>query len=212
MRIGGSKTGRSKTGGRGAFGFTLVEVIVVLLIVALFSGVLLTGFDRLFEIRLRLATFLDGVEAPVLVSDWFRSTVEGLVPDADTGRDRFVGEARRFSGLSLTALNQSPGIPIRITWELVFDAEAGRSYLRYRNATQAPMTIASWPGDAGRLLYCGSDLSCRDAWATKPGGPEREQQRAQLPTLIRLDAVKGTEPWTILAAPVASRTPIPESR
>lgn len=190
-------------------GFTLVELLVVLVIIALFSGVLLTGFDRVLDIRQRLATFLDGVEAPVLVADWFRSTVSGLVPDADTGRDRFVGEPRRFTGLTLAPLNQTAGVPIRIAWEVVFDPDSGRSYLRYRNGAEAPLTIASWPGDTGGLVYCGADYACRDTWSTDPKAPRQAGHPPQLPSLIRLAAVKGTEAWTILAAPVASPAALP---
>ena len=64
---------RERTGTGAAAGFTLVELLVVLMIVALISGVLLSGFERVLDIRLRLAAFLDGVEAPTLVADWFRA-------------------------------------------------------------------------------------------------------------------------------------------
>jgi prepilin-type N-terminal cleavage/methylation domain-containing protein len=74
-----------------ATGFTLVEMLVVLVIAALISGVLLSAFERVLDIRVRLAAFLDGVDAPTLVADWFRASVGGLVPDAKTGRDRFAG-------------------------------------------------------------------------------------------------------------------------
>src|SRR5438067_13335496 len=84
-----------------AAGFTLVELLVVLVIAALISGVLLSGFERVLDIRLRLAAFLDGVDAPTLVADWFRASVGGLLPDAKTGHDRFAGNIRRMTGLSL---------------------------------------------------------------------------------------------------------------
>ncbi len=83
-----------------AAGFTLVELLVVLVVAALISGVLLSGFERVLDIRLRLAAFLDGVDAPTLVADWFRASVGGLVPDAHTGRNRFAGNVRHMTGLS----------------------------------------------------------------------------------------------------------------
>ncbi len=186
----------------GAGGFTLVELLVVLVITALVSAVLLSGFERVLDIRLRLAGFLDGVDAPILVADWFRASVGGLVPDAKTGRDRFAGSTRRLTGLSLAPLNDTAGVPTRITWEIAFDADAGRSYLRYRNGAEAEMTIASWPGDYGGLSYCGSDLACHSAWPL-------DQPSTELPALIRLDALKGSEAWPILAAPQSTRDPPP---
>ena len=196
-------TAHSRSGN--ADGFTLVELLVVLAITALISGVLLTALGRVLDIRLRIAEFLDGVEAPVLVADWFRSSVEGLVPDNPTGHDRFIGRSRKMTGLSLAPVNSPPGVPTPIAWEIVYEADAGRSYLRYRNGGDRAMTLASWPGDYGALRYCGADLVCHDSWPADRGG-------VQLPALIRLDAVKGTEPWPILAAPESDRDPLPGRR
>lgn len=182
-------------------GFTLTELLVVLVIVALVSGVLLSGFERVLDIRLRLAAFLDGVEAPVLVADWFRSSVAGLLADPAAGKDRFAGFPRRLSGLSIAPINGSAGVPTPIAWEVAYEPGAGRSYLRYRNDNDREMTIASWPGDYGGLRYCGADRTCHDSWPLSKESPE-------LPALIRLDAIKGTEPWPILAAPQADRNPL----
>lgn len=193
---------RGPAAGRGGAGFTLVEVLVVLVIAALVSGVLLAGFERVLDIRLRLTSFLDGVEGPTLVADWFRASVKGLVPDARSGHDRFGGNARRMSGLSLAPLNAATAVPTAITWELTFDPDAGRSYLRYRNGAGSEMTIASWPGDYGRLSYCGGDFTCHPSWPP-------DQRSSQLPALVRLDIRKGDDPWPILAAPQADRDSYP---
>lgn len=182
-------------------GFTLVELLVVLVIVALISGVLLSAFDRILDIRLRLATFLDGVEAPTLVADWFRSTVDGLVADTRTGAGHFNGDAHHLTGLTLAPLDGAAGVPTVMVWEVVYDAGAGRTHLRYRDRNDHTMDIASWPGDLGDLRYCGADFVCRDRWP-----PDKDA--SELPLLIRLDAIKGDAPWPILAAPRADRTPL----
>jgi hypothetical protein len=173
----------------------------VLALVGLLSFVLLSGFERVLDIRLRLTTFLDGVEAPVLVADWFRATIGGLVADSSNGPDRFVGRPRQMTGLSLAPLSGTAGVPTRITWEVIFDDQTGRSALRYHNDAGQPMTVASWPGDTGGLHYCGADLVCRDNWPPDP-------RATQLPLLVQLDAVKGSEKWSILAAPLSDRAPL----
>ena len=182
-------------------GFTLLELLVVLVIIGIVSGVLLTAFERVLDIRLRLAAFLDGVEAPTLVADWFRSSIGGLVPDAPAGTGRFAGGPHKLTGLSLAPLNGTAGVPTRVAWEIGFDVDAERSYLRYRNGDDEAMTIASWPGAAGGLRYCGPDFACHETW------PPDERAVAQLPMLVRLDAVKGAEPWPILAAPQGEHAP-----
>jgi hypothetical protein len=149
-----------------------------------------------------LAPFLDGVDAPTLVADWFRASIGGLVADAPDGNGRFAGNARRMTGLSLAPLNATAGVPTQVTWAVVFDADAGRTYLRYRNGEGREMTLASWPGNYGGLRYCGSDFACRETWPP-------DSRSDELPALVRLDAVKGSEPWPILAAPQSDRNPPP---
>ena len=204
-RVSGQRRGRGRVRGgeqRAAAGFTIIEILVVLIIVAAISGVLLFAFERVLDIRVRLAAFLEGTDVPTLIAGWFRDSVEGLLPDAKGGADQFTGDARGFSGLSVAPIDGMAGVPIRIGWELDFDAYAGRTYLRYRTADAGPLTVASWPGDLGSLSYCSPDLVCGDRW------PPPEAEATELPALIRLDAVKGTQFWPILAAPQADREPL----
>jgi prepilin-type N-terminal cleavage/methylation domain-containing protein len=191
--------GRRPSSLRANGGFTLVELLVVLVIVGLISGVLLAAFDRVLDIRIRLSTFLDGVEAPTLVADWFRSTIGGLVPDSRAGAGYFSGNAHRLIGLTVAPLDEAPGVPMVMTWEVVYDPGTGRTHLRYRDSRDRTLDIASWPGELGGLRYCGPDFVCRDSWP-----PDKDA--SELPLLIRLDAVKGDALWPILAAPRADRS------
>jgi prepilin-type N-terminal cleavage/methylation domain-containing protein len=204
-----SRASRSRTrrgaGPRRPQGFTLVEVIVVLVIVALISGTVLAAFQRVLDVRLRLAAFLDGIDTPDLVAGWFRDSVVGLIPDVKGGPGEFSGTARRFSGLTIAPLNGLSGVPTQVVWQLDFDPDAGRTYLRYQAATDPRMTIASWPDDRGSIQYCTAGLACFNAW---PPPDRRPNQVQQVPTLIRLDIVKGTAPWAILAAPQNDREPV----
>jgi general secretion pathway protein J len=177
-------------------GLSLIELLVVLVVIALIGTVLSTGLERVLDIRLRLAAFLDGTDAPILVADWFRDTVRGMIADAETGRDQFTGKPQIMAALSLAPLNGTAGVPTRITWTLDYDNAAGRTYLRYRNGEGEPMTVASWPGNYGGFRYCGGDLKCHDTWPA-------DQKSPQLPALVRLDAVKGQTIWPILAAPAS---------
>jgi prepilin-type N-terminal cleavage/methylation domain-containing protein len=189
--------------GRATAGFTLIEVLVVLALVALITAILLFAFQRVLDIRVRLAAFLEGTDVPTLIAGWFRGSVDGLLPDVKDGGDQFAGTPRRFSGLSVAPIDGIAGVPTRISWELAFDPDRGRTYLRYQDGDGQPLTVASWPGDLGGLHYCAPDLTCYDNW------PPPIEKPTELPSLIRLDAVRGTEFWPILAAPQADRDPLP---
>jgi len=184
-------------------GFTLIEVMVVLAIVALISGSLMMAFQRVLDVRLRIAAFLDGTDTPNLLAGWFRGSVDGLVADVQGGADQFAGTARQFTGLSVAPINGMAGVPTRIVWQLDYDANEQRTYLRYQAAKDPRLTIASWPDNRGALQYCAADLSCYPAW------PPPGKTVPQVPSLIRLDIVRGTEPWAILAAPAGRLTTRP---
>ena len=201
MSRGSSSKTRRGARPRRAQGFTLVEVIVVLVIVALISGTVLAAFERVLDVRLRLAAFLDGTDTPNLIAGWFRESVAGLIPDVPQGSGEFKGTARRFSGLTLAPLNGMSGVPTPVVWQLEFKDDTGRTYLTYQAAADPRMTIASWPDDRGDIQYCTADLNCYDTW------PPPRRRVAQVPTLIRLDIVKGAAPWAILASPQNDREP-----
>jgi prepilin-type N-terminal cleavage/methylation domain-containing protein len=196
-----------------AGGFTLIEMLVVLVIVAMVSAIVVTSYQRILDIRVRLAAFLDGVDAPTMIAGWFRGSVEGLIADQKGAADVFAGTSRRFAGLSVAALDGTPGVPTRIAWELVFDPVAARTALSYRRDDRDAMMVASWPGDRGQLRYCDPRLVCSENWPPVDllGNPQLGSQRAsQLPALIILDAVRGTAEWPIVAAPQADRDPRPK--
>lgn len=193
---------------RAAAGFTLVEVLIVLLITALVGGILMFAFERVLDIRLRLAAFLEGIDTPTLIAGWFRDSVDGLVADVKDGRTPFAGAPRRFTGLSVAPVDGPSGVPTAITWQLVYNPQTRRTYLRYQAEGEDELTVASWPGDLGNLRYCDGNLDCYPDWPPASdatgGRPAKE-----LPALIRLEAVRGTQFWPILAAPRSARDPLP---
>lgn len=201
------RSGESEGRRRGADcapGFTLIETLVVLVIAAAITAILMFAFDRVLDIRLRLAAFLEGTDVPTLVAGWFRDSADGLVADVKGGRNRFAGNARGFTGLSLAPIDGKPGVPTRISWQLQFNAASDRTYLRYREGAGDRLTIASWPGNLGSLRYCGADLVCHPHWPAS-------DKASELPALIVLEAVKGTAFWPILAAPRSGRNPLPKT-
>ncbi|MDR3415422.1 MAG: hypothetical protein P4L83_04470 [Nevskia sp.] len=179
----------------------MIEILVVLVVMALITGTLLSAYERILDVRIRLVTFTDSVGTPDLVSSWFRDSVDGLIADSKNGPNKFAGGRRRLSGLSLATPTGTPGVPTRILWELGFDPAEDRTSLRFQAGDGPQLAVASWPGDRGGFRYCQPDLQCYESWPPPQGTAE------QLPAVIRLDLVKGSDAWPILAAPRDARDP-----
>ena len=113
-------------------GFTLIEMLVVLIITALVSGVLFQALERSYALQRRFGTELFKVQQGQMAVDWYRQTVQGLYPEQPNGSDLFHGDGATFSGLSTNALSDDFGTPAAIQWSLVASQPAGRVDLVYR--------------------------------------------------------------------------------
>jgi len=81
-------------------GFTLIEVLVVMIMVAMISGVLFQALERAYRLQERFGVTLFNVQQGQMVSDWYRQTVQGLYPDYPNGASVFQGQEQAFTGLS----------------------------------------------------------------------------------------------------------------
>ena len=105
---------------RGRRGFTLLEVLVVLVLVSLTMTVLMQGVLYTLQLRTQFLTQQQRLREDFLPESWFRSSSAALAPvklsmhmwDADPAR-RFVildgqrmGEGDRSGGLSVIAIDR----------------------------------------------------------------------------------------------------------
>ena len=86
-------------------GFTLVEVLVVLVITALIASLLLQALSQVYRLQARFGAQIDQSRGGEMRADWFRQLLQGLQPDYADGRGRFSGVSNRVEGLSATALS-----------------------------------------------------------------------------------------------------------
>ena len=170
-----------RTGARS--GFTLLEMLVVLVIVGLVSAMLFEALVRLNDVRGRLSPFLSTSERVGLMNGWFRNAVNGLVPDVLRGPHAFTGDARHFSGLTLAPFDGDPGGPTPCKWELDYDVNHDRTTLRYIGYDDKVQELRSWRGSKIEFGYLKPDLTWSDAW------PPGLQHAKELPVAIRLYSV-----------------------
>jgi prepilin-type N-terminal cleavage/methylation domain-containing protein len=196
----------------GQAGFTLVEVLVTLVLLSIVGAIVFGSLGQVLDARARLRPYLDQAGETALVAAWFRQTVQALLPDYDTGRNRFSATESGFAGLTASPLIGPPGTPTSFAWALKYDAGLNISVLEYSEMQSKTIPIARWPGKHGGFSYFDQDHEWRQEWPP-PAGLNQEAGRSQLPQLIRLGGVPREVLPMIIAAPRASpiSRPLPQS-
>lgn len=137
----------------GALGFSLLEMLVVILLVSLLASLLMQGFVYMSGAYSAVERRQTRAEQQDLLEGWIRDSIHGLINgvDGDFGKDQiFSGDEASFTGISLNALSDNPmGTPVKIVWSL--ERENGRLLLRYGEAPLSSVdkmkwhTIKEWP-------------------------------------------------------------------
>lgn len=186
-------------------GFTLVEMLAVMIIVGMMSTIFLQALDRVYRLQNRFGVELFNAQRGAMSIDWFRQTVQGLLPDYySDGANKFSGSTHEFSGLSTNPLSEEYGAATGIKWKITFDQNAGKTQLIYIDS-QDESVIAEWQGGTARFIYVDDKLEQHESW------PPRLGMWPQLPKLIRLEIVDAADPLVIAATPLGSPVPPPES-
>ena len=183
-------------------GFTLVEMLVVLLIVGMAATILFDAAAQVMNIQAHFGTQLTRLRDEAMPADWLRQLVEGLQPDYPNGKQIFKGSPRAMSGLTTNALSAGYGGLEAFSLVLQQDAARGETVLRYGTEKNAP-ELMRWTGDQGRFRYADAKGGLYDAWPPPLGS------WPQLPTAIYLEGRRDAELWLIVAIPSGPSSPIP---
>ena len=176
-------------------GFTLIEVLVVLIIVAMVSGILFQALERAYRLQNRFGAELFKVQHGQMAADWYRQTVQGLYPDQPDGRNLFRGQDQEFAGLSTNPLGEEYGAPTPITWKIRNDQLNGTTELVYIEE-QRETQVLRWRGNQARFIYLDEQRSPHQIWPPPLG------LFPQLPTQIHLVARDAGEPINIVSSPM----------
>ncbi len=157
-------------------GFTLLEMLVVLILVAFISTLILQGFAFIFQLRSRFLLQFDDLQQGAVQEHWFRSSTMAIVTDYLEGEHIFKGEEREFSGLTLAALDAMIGVPTPFAWQLKY--KEGNMVLSYKNAKDEYWEVAHWLNDAGYFRYMAKNGEWYEQWPPKFGVNQSQIPRA----------------------------------
>ena len=194
-------------------GFTLIEMLVVLVLTALVVAIAFDGLGRVADLRVRLARHLDGALDETIVGSWFRTSIAALQPDLVGAPDAFRGNATEMNGLTLKPIDLPAGAATAFAWRLQAEAASGTTRLAYRGSDGTWREIAAWSGAGARFLYAGPDGEWRSEWPPPlsglgaPLGQVVQRLQPQLPLFVRLDGGTGTQTRSISASVLGTRLP-----
>jgi prepilin-type N-terminal cleavage/methylation domain-containing protein len=180
-------------------GFTLIEVLVVLILFGMIGSILFQALERAYHLQDRFGTELFSVQQGQMATDWYRQTVQGLYPEYPAGPNLFRGNAQEFSGLSTNPLNSDPGAPTSITWQIRNNLQNGTIELIYIEGKQES-PILNWQSKGARFIYLDEKLAAQEVWPPPLGLTN------QLPTQIQLE-IKGA--GTLIASPMGPTQLLP---
>ncbi len=182
-------------------GFTLIEVLVVLIMAALVSGILFQSLERAYRLQSRFGAELFKVQQGQMAADWYRQSVQGLYPDQADGADLFRGKAQDFSGLSSNPLSESYGAPTAISWKIQPGADGDTTELVYTEQKKDTPVLV-WKTKQARFVYIDTEKAPHDSWPPPLG------LFPQLPTQIQIVTTDLGEPIQLVAAPMGPTTPM----
>ena len=162
-------------------GFTLIEIIVVIVLFSLITTLSIQGIGYVLGQRARMAQFQQEMIATTLHHQWFMGAIEGLAIPPEDRSYQFVGSARELYGFSLSPLinPESPGVYISLS----LSAEKGLNELNYyqfgsTSSNKAPLSVIPLlkgvNGDA-YFRYLDEHGAFHDQWppANRPVGESR---------------------------------------
>ena len=184
-------------------GFTLLEILVVLVLTSLITGILIQGLQQVYRLQTHFGAEMFNAQQGAMRIDWFRSSVNGIMPDYADGKNIFKGESRRLQGQTTAPLNGPDGALVPFLWRIDFDAKTGAMAL-YSAEDRDASAILSWSGSEGRFLYVDAIGQNHELWPPFTG------TWPQVPQMIVLEmGTSGPSPL-IVAVPKGPEKPWPK--
>lgn len=149
-------------------GFTLLEMMVVLVLVSLITVLLMQGFSFVVGLQERIRNQLVLIQELELREQWFRIVVRSHHRGRAVDQAPFIGEPNEMSGLVLQALVGGTGMPTKVTWRL--ERQGLESVLSYQEAELEPVRIMAWSDEAPEFRFLDASGTLNEYWPPRTEG------------------------------------------
>jgi prepilin-type N-terminal cleavage/methylation domain-containing protein len=161
-------------------GFTLFEMIVVIVITGLMAAVLLQGLSMVLRTRLSVSSTIADLQTVVVGQNVPVDPLRGILPDYSNNPNQFKGQARTMSGQTLRPLLSPPGAPTPFKMSLDYDGGSNQTVLTYEEPGRAKTELARWPGSDQSFKYRDVSGDWQSSWPP-------QASTSQTPWLIWID-------------------------
>ena len=185
-------------------GFSLMEMLVVLVLVSMISGLVVQTSTTLFGQYTKVKTHLEGLQSNLLPDSWLRASVASLVVSPDETH-WFRGDAGYFEGFTLSPVTLEAGALTRVKWSL----ERNNQYIELKvvQNDDASILVNRWRANSAKFQYYADAESVLAEW------PGRLNDPAFLPAgiLLEVEMTDGSV-RQVLSAVSMRRLPPPDPR
>lgn len=185
--------------------FTLLEILVVLILTSLITGILLQGLQQVYRLQSHFGAETFDARQGAMRIDWFRTSINGVMPDYPDGANKFKGELRRMQGQTTAPLDAPDGALVPFLWRIDFDSKEGGMALFAGEGNEAS-AILTWPGNEGRFIYVDAMGQSHDSWPPFIGSPP------QVPQIVVLEMGASGQATKLAAVPRGPDKPWPKQK
>ena len=162
-------------------GFTLVEMLVVMVLLGLISSILFQGLSLIGKVQSRLIPNIQKQQKQMLQERWFRESVSGLMAGVKN-TEHFTGTQSGFTGISISPLHSNNRAPQLIEWEIATSDE--QYILGYKQQQGLSWQIETYSSESQQPVFVYLDSSGQ--WHNNWNIRGADSNQAALPEAIAL--------------------------
>lgn len=168
-------------------GFTLLEILVVLVVVSLISTLLIQGFIQALNTQTRQQKIIYQIQQTTLINNWIKKSISGIIAVQSEQGQPFTGSSDSLQGFTTQALAQSAGSPANIHWSIT--QQDNNIQLRYRQAEHIDWQIFHRPRVSSRQnqsLSAGFQYRDEQGKWYQQWPPKNSIEKNQLPEAVQI--------------------------